>query len=77
MTDEPLKPRFNGLMDPVYPCREMPTRHCPAVYEAVCGESRPCARFESNDETPWLPELARPEPCDSCTETGAICTHTS
>lgn len=35
-------------------CREMLTRRCPASYgPAGCGE-RPCARFESDDETPWL-----------------------
>lgn len=49
-------PRFYGSMDPVHPCREMPTRHCPAIYQSVCGD-RPCARFESEDETPWIPEL--------------------
>lgn len=49
---------YRGPMDPEYPCREMPTRHCPALYEGVCGE-RPCARFQSEDETPWLPELRR------------------
>lgn len=47
---------FYGNMDPVHPCREMPTRHCPAVYQDVCG-IRPCARYESEDETPWIPEL--------------------
>lgn len=52
-----LKPRFYGPMEPVHPCRVMNTRHCPAVYDSVCGD-RPCARFESNDETPWVPELA-------------------
>lgn len=40
----------------VFPCRRMVTRHCPTVYEAECGD-RPCARFESDDTTPWLPEL--------------------
>jgi hypothetical protein len=52
-------PLFTGPMDPVFPCREMPTRHCPAVYAAVCGD-RPCARFESEDETPWLHEIVAP-----------------
>lgn len=37
-------------------CRRMPTRHCPVTYGGPCG-SRPCARFESHDETPWLAEL--------------------
>lgn len=43
-----------GLVEPTYPCRVMPTRRCPPAYEGVCGEDRPCARFESEDETPWL-----------------------
>lgn len=48
-----------GPMEPARPCREMPTRHCPVVYDGVCGE-RPCARFESEDETPWVPKLPSP-----------------
>ncbi|MGW4525153.1 hypothetical protein [Amycolatopsis sp. NPDC004378] len=55
-TEQPVRPRFSGPMEPVHPCRQIPTRHCPAVYDDVCGD-RPCARFESEDETPWLPEL--------------------
>lgn len=51
-----MEPQYYVRFEPVYPCREMPTRHCPAVYVGVCGD-RPCARFESDDETPWLPEL--------------------
>lgn len=39
--------------EPMHPCRVMPTRRCPDVYNDVCGD-RPCARFESDDETPWL-----------------------
>jgi hypothetical protein len=39
----------------IYPCREMETRHCPLSFNGPCGE-KPCARFESDDETPWLPE---------------------
>lgn len=44
-----------------HPCRIMETRTCPQSYGAACGE-RPCARFESDDETPWHaePRLARP-----------------
>lgn len=53
---EALKAPFHARFKPVYPCREMETRHCPAVYGDVCGE-RPCARFESEDETPWLSEI--------------------
>jgi len=44
------------VWEPVHPCRVMETRHCPAVYDAVCGD-RPCARYESEDETPWYPEI--------------------
>ena len=51
-----IEPRYHARFEPVYPCREMPTRHCPAVYDAVCGV-RPCARFESRDESPWAPEI--------------------
>lgn len=40
---------FYGVWEPVYPCRDMPTRHCPAVYGSVCGE-RPCARYDIADE---------------------------
>lgn len=38
-------------------CRRWPTRRCPAVYEGGCGD-RPCARFESDSEEPWLAEVA-------------------
>lgn len=51
-----IRPRYNGPMKPVHPCREMPTRHCPASYDAVCGD-RPCARYEAEDENVWLPEI--------------------
>ncbi|WP_330349251.1 hypothetical protein [Streptomyces sp. NBC_00582] len=34
-------------------CRVMETRTCPPSYYGPCGD-RPCARFESNDPTPWL-----------------------
>lgn len=37
-------------------CRIMPTRTCPEAYDDGCGE-RPCARFESNDPTPWPGEV--------------------
>ncbi|HEX6970231.1 MAG TPA: hypothetical protein VF174_15660 [Micromonosporaceae bacterium] len=55
--DSPVKiePPYHGEFDPVHPCRKAETRHCPAIYDGVCGE-RPCARFESEDEGPWLPE---------------------
>ena len=56
---------YRAPMEPRWPCREMTTRHCPAIYEHVengvrvggCGDDRPCARYESEDETPWLPEI--------------------
>lgn len=51
-----LAAEYEAEMQPIQPCREMPTRHCPATYEGVCGD-RPCARFESDDETPWLLEV--------------------
>lgn len=54
--DNPVRPVYDTPTDPVYPCRVMPTRHCPVVYDDVCG-ARPCARYESDDEEPWLPEL--------------------
>lgn len=53
--DPPLKPRYHGYLEPVFPCREIHTRHCPASFDAVCPG--PCARYESEDPTPWLPEL--------------------
>lgn len=40
----------------VHACRVMPTRPCPVSYADVCGP-RPCARFESSDESPWEHEL--------------------
>jgi len=51
-----LRARYFGEFSPVYPCRIMTARHCPAIYDGVCGD-RPCARLESKDEAPWLPEL--------------------
>lgn len=51
-----LTPQMRGPFDPAHACRQMPTRHCPAIYQDVCG-GRPCARFESRDESPWLPEI--------------------
>lgn len=45
------------MMDDLkFPCRLIPTRSCPKSYNSVCGE-RPCARLESEDETPWIPEV--------------------
>jgi hypothetical protein len=37
-------------------CRVMLTRRCPPRYHGPCGE-RPCARFESDDLSPWLTVL--------------------
>ena len=50
-----MKAKYIGPMAPVYPCREIPTRHCPAAYESVCGE-RPCARYEAELDEPWRAE---------------------
>ncbi|WNI15561.1 hypothetical protein [Actinacidiphila sp. ITFR-21] len=37
-------------------CRVIETRTCPDSYDGQpCGD-RPCARFESDDPTPWVPE---------------------
>jgi hypothetical protein len=66
----PLQPKFLGPMEPVYACREMPTRHCPAAYDSVCGD-RPCARYESEDPRPWIPELGELTWCPTCGPTGA------
>jgi hypothetical protein len=46
------------MFEPEHPCRLMPTRHCPDIYDGVCGPDRPCARYESNDPTPWEGEAA-------------------
>lgn len=51
-----LRAPYNRRFEPRYPCREMPTRHCPVSYDNVCGD-RPCARFESSDEAPWLADI--------------------
>lgn len=59
INDDPYPPLYHGPMNPVHPCREMETRHCPAIYDGPCG-NRPCARFESNDPTPWTAEPNRP-----------------
>lgn len=34
------------------------TRHCPDLYEGPCW-LRPCARFESGDEAPWMTDAER------------------
>ncbi|MEW2567674.1 hypothetical protein [Streptomyces sp. NPDC047070] len=56
MTDPNVARRRAGL--PPLPadgatCRRMETRTCPPSYNGPCG-TRPCARFESDDPTPWL-----------------------
>lgn len=51
---DPVRQPFSWTPD--HPCRVMPTRACPASYHGVCGK-RPCARFESEDEGPWLANL--------------------
>lgn len=37
-------------------CRIMETRSCPTSYAGPCGD-RPCARFESDDPTPWTEQV--------------------
>ncbi|MEW2568389.1 hypothetical protein [Streptomyces sp. NPDC047070] len=44
-------------------CRVIETRPCPASYAGPCGE-RPCARFESDDPTPWLDTATPPAPTE-------------
>lgn len=41
-----------GYADALATCRRMETRTCPESYSGPCGD-RPCARFESDDTTPW------------------------
>lgn len=45
------------LFEPEHPCRVMETRPCPTDYAGTCGD-RPCARFESDDPTPWAVDVA-------------------
>ncbi len=47
-------------MNPEFPCRDMPTRRCPTVYNGLCGP-RPCARYGSKDPGPWLAEMTEDE----------------
>ena len=49
--------------NPENPCRNMPTRSCPDIYENGCG-TRPCARFEMNDILPH--EMSFPTKQDDC-----------
>ena len=53
----PVTPRYAAPMEPWFPCRRMPTRHCPAIYDARCDDDGPCARYESESWEPWYPEL--------------------
>lgn len=39
------------------PCRIMETRACPVLREIGCA-GHPCARYESEDEEIWAPEMA-------------------
>ncbi|GGQ48651.1 hypothetical protein [Streptomyces asoensis] len=47
--------------EPEAACRVMDTRTCPPTYNGPCGD-RPCARFESDDPTPWLDTAPAAEP---------------
>lgn len=71
-----VRATYRGPMDPAYPCRELPTRHCPALYEHVkhgesvggCAPDEPCARFDrERHPSPWLTELVQPLPGRSVT----------
>lgn len=52
-------PKYYDRFEPVFACRKMESRHCPAVYDSTCDD-RPCARFESEDSDPWVPEVMDP-----------------
>ncbi len=52
-------------------CRVMETRTCPAPYAGPCGDERPCARFESDDPTPWLDTAIPSAPAEHDTATTA------
>lgn len=47
-------PKYIKEFVPEHPCRLIESRHCPAIYDKVCEGL--CARYESKDPTPWLPE---------------------
>ena len=58
------QPIYLDRFEPLYPCRHMETRHCPAVYESMCGDHHDqngnisvCARYESDNPEPWWPEI--------------------
>lgn len=53
-------PAIEPDRDADHTCRIMETRTCPPTYNGPCGD-RPCARFESEDPTPWLPPAADEE----------------
>lgn len=44
-------------------CRVMQTRDCPPSYGLQGCGTRPCARFQSEDETPWLDDAGTGGPC--------------
>lgn len=54
------RPIYIGPFEPKFPCREMPTRHCPAIYGEVCGD-RACGRYgpitDKQAREIWLPEI--------------------
>ncbi|MFE3169309.1 hypothetical protein [Streptomyces sp. NPDC059224] len=60
-TDDDAATTYNLIADnmPLATCRRMETRTCPESYNGPCGD-RPCARFESEDPTPWLDTAAAP-----------------
>lgn len=57
-----------GVATPVDRCRVLPSRTCPPSYGS-CGD-RPCARFETDDPTPWTTSpAAAAAPPPQCTAT--------
>jgi hypothetical protein len=55
-----IEPPYLAEFEPVHPCRRFETRHCPAIFDGVCGDRLPCYRFEVTEEDAevvWLPEI--------------------
>jgi hypothetical protein len=54
-----IHPKYIDYFEPVYPCYELETRHCPAILDRVCEEDK-CARFKLKMEEAkelWIPEI--------------------
>lgn len=55
-----MSPIMLAPMHPYFACDVLESRHCPAVYGTTCQAfKRSCARYESRDIGPWLPEMLR------------------